>query len=252
MKLDVVMAPVLLPNGDEQQGCVCAVVDVLRATSTIITALASGAAAVYPCLSVDEARSRAGAIPGDRRLLGGEERGKSIPGFDLGNSPLEYLVPGTVVGKEIFFYTTNGTGAIRRAHSACGGPIYIAALINASAAASKIVAATLAVQAAGIAIVCSGSYGKPSAEDVFCAGLIIDHLGGMLGGNGVSTELTDAAGIAAGFAAGNRQHPSDVLGSSEHGSYLRTIGFEEDIEFASRLDTYDVVPVFDGDRISCG
>ena len=251
MKLDVVMAPVLL-DGDELQGCVCAVVDVLRATSTIITAMASGAVAVYPCLSVDEARSRAGVIPGGRRLLGGEERGRPIRGFDLGNSPLEYLAPDAVEGREIFFYTTNGTGAIRRAHSACGGPVYIAALTNASSVASKMAAAAAAAQAAGIAIVCSGSYGKPSAEDVFCAGLIIDLLSGMLGGNGVSTELTDAAGIAAGFAAGNRQRRSDVLAASEHGSYLRTIGFEEDIEFASRLDTYDVVPVFDGDRISRG
>ena len=97
MELDVVIAPTLLQE-DELQGRICAVVDVLRATSTITTALVSGAAALRPCLSIDEARSGAADLGRGQALLGGEERGERIPGFDLGNSPLEYLVEGVWKG----------------------------------------------------------------------------------------------------------------------------------------------------------
>ncbi len=246
MILDVVVAPVFVDE-DELRGSVCAVVDVLRATSTITVALANGASAVYPCLSIDEARRR--AVAGGRGLLGGEERGQFITGFDLGNSPREYLAPETVGGREIFFYTTNGTGAIRRAYAACGRAVYVAALINAASAASALASVASAGQAERVAILCSGRYGKPSAEDIFCAGLIIERVRGILGESGVSPELTDGASIAAGFAASNEHRALGVLASSEHGRYLQTIGFEEDLEFASRLDAYEVVPVFDGDRV---
>ena len=247
MRLDVVVAPTFVDE-DELRGCVCAVVDVLRATSTITVALAGGAAAIHPCLSIDEARSRADALGRESGLLGGEEMGKLIPGFDLGNSPLEYLASDVIGGKDIFFYTTNGTGAIRKAYAACGQPVRIAALINASSAAMALGAAASAGHAEGVAILCSGRYGKPSAEDIFCAGLIIDRVGRLLEQSGESSQMTDSATIASGFAAMNRHHALGVVASSEHGRYLQTIGFEDDLEFASRLDAYDIVPVFDGDR----
>jgi len=246
MILDVVVAPVFVDE-EELRGSICAVVDVLRATSTITVALANGASAVYPCLSIDEARTRAAG--GDKALLGGEERGQFIPGFDLGNSPREYLSPETVGGREIFFYTSNGTGAIRKAHAACGRAVYVAALINASSAATAMASAASAGHVERVAILCSGRYGRPSSEDIFCAGLIIERVRGILAESGASPQFADGASIAAGFAADYRHRALEVLASSEHGRYLQTIGFEEDLEFASRLDGYDVVPVFDGDRV---
>jgi phosphosulfolactate phosphohydrolase-like enzyme len=127
--------------------------------------------------------------------------------------------------------------------------VYVAALINTSSAASALASAASAGAVERVAVLCSGRYGKPSSEDIFCAGLIIERVRGILGGSGASPELTDGASIAAGFAAGNRHRALEVLASSEHGRYLQTIGFEEDLEFASRLDAYDVVPVFDGNRV---
>jgi 2-phosphosulfolactate phosphatase len=248
MKLDVAVAPSLLDKG-EVRGCCCAVIDVLRATSTIIAALANGAVAVHPCVDIAEARSAA-ARPGQEScLLGGEEKGQRIPGFDMGNSPLEFIATKAIVGKEIFFYTTNGTGAIRRAHARCARPVHIAALLNVSASSSAIVTAASAAQSRGIVIVCSGSYGKPSAEDIFCAGLIVNEVSSGLRQVDIVPRLTDGAMVAAGFAEANKGQSLNVLVSSEHGRFLQSIGFASDLEFASRINGYDAVPVFDGERI---
>ena len=137
MKLDVILTPAYAREGD-LEGCLCAVVDVLRATSTITVALVNGAAAVYPCLSAAEARRRVEKLSRSSYLLGGEEMGLRIPGFDLGNSPVEYAAPGAVKGRSVFFYTSNGTPAIRRAYTESGSSIYIASLLNMSAVAAAL------------------------------------------------------------------------------------------------------------------
>jgi len=248
MKIDVIVAPIFL-NEKAIKGCQCAVIDVLRATSTIITALASGAAEVHPCLTIDEAKKGAAKLPRDSYLLGGEDMGKNIPGSDLGNSPLEYMAADVVGGKVIYSYTSNGTGAIRKAYAGSGLPVYIAALTNISAVSSVMVKEASGGQVKEIAIVCSGRYGKPSAEDIFCAGLMVDKIGRGLRESGIGAELADGASIASGFAAANRGHGLDVLSSSEHGRFLESIGFADDLIFASRIDLYNIVPVFDGERV---
>src|SRR3954447_24007137 len=93
------------------------VVDVLRATTTIVHALAAGARAVVPCLEVEEARQRAANLPAGSAVLGGERQGLRIEGFDLGNSPTEYT-PERVAGKTVVFTTTNGTRAMLHARGA--------------------------------------------------------------------------------------------------------------------------------------
>ena len=248
MKLDLVMSPRFLEE-DTLKGCLCAVIDVLRATSTIITALASGAKEVHPCLDIEEARRGAAKMPKGTALLGGEERGERIPGFDLGNSPLEYLSADVIAGKAIYFYTTNGSGAIRKAYAGCGRPVYVAALINMSAVSSAIVKAAASGQNKGITTLCSGRYGKPSSEDNFCAGLMIDKISRGLRGVGIAPQMTDDASAATKSAAANRGHGLDVLYSSEHGRFLESLGFGDDMVFASRTDFYDVVPVFNGDHV---
>jgi len=248
MRVDVIVSPAFLEGG-ELEGSLCAVVDVLRATSTITTALTSGAAAVYPCLNVEEAKRGAAAFGRERSLLGGEEMGQLIPGFDLGNSPLEYLDADVVDGKAIYFYTTNGTGAVRRAYAGCDCPVYIAALINMSAVSSAIVGAASDGKAAGIVILCSGRYGKPSAEDTFCSGLMVRMAVNGLREFGIPPDLTDSAMVAAGFAEANEGKGLDILASSEHGCFLQSLGYAPDLDFASRLDSYNAVPVFNGERI---
>jgi len=248
MKVDVIMAPTFLKR-DDLKGCLCAVVDVLRATSTIITALASGAIEVHPCMTVEEAKSGVAKLSRDSYLLGGEEMGESIPGFDLGNSPFEYMSRDVVEGKVIYSYTTNGTGAIRRAFERSGNPAYIAALLNVSAVSSALVKKASAGKFEGISLLCAGRQGKPSEEDNFCAGLIVDALTRGLRARSIIPELNDTASNVATDAVSNRGHSLEVLRSSEHGQYLESLGFEDDLVFASRIDLYDVVPVFDGDRV---
>jgi 2-phosphosulfolactate phosphatase len=248
MKIDVIMAPTFLKK-DDLKGCLCAVVDVLRATSTIITALASGAIEVHPCKTVEEAKTSVAKLPRDSYLLGGEEMGDSIPGFDLGNSPFEYMAAEAVKGRVIYSYTTNGTGAIRKAFEKSGNPTYIAALLNISAVSSALVKTASAGKFEGITILCAGRQGKPSEEDNFCAGLIIDGLARGLRASGIVPGPSDAASTVMREAVSNRGHSLDVLRSSEHGQYLESLGFGDDLIFASRIDLYDVVPIFDGERV---
>jgi 2-phosphosulfolactate phosphatase len=245
MKLDVVVAPTFLDR-EELDGCVCAVIDVLRATTTIITALESGSIGVRPCMDIAEAKRSAAERNRGSSLLGGEEKGRQIPGFDLGNSPLEYLDTPTVAGKVIFFYTTNGSGAIRRAYEECGQPVHIAALLNMSAASSALVNSACESKARGIVILCSGRYGKPSAEDLFCAGLIVEKASRELRELGNTPRPGDVASVAMGFASVNKEQSYDIVATSEHGRFLESIGFAADLAYCSRVDTHDVVPIFEG------
>ena len=249
MKLDVVISPDALKE-DELQGYRCVVIDVLRATSTIITALVSGAEAIYPCLEIEEARRSAAMLDREQYLLGGEDKGFNIPGFDMGNSPLEYCDEALVGGKHIYFYTSNGTKAIRRAYIGSGNPVHIAALLNISAVSSIIVSTLVGDNVEGIVILCAGRYGKPSAEDLFCAGLIVGKAGNNLRQVGIVPELSDSARIASEFALAKEGASLDVLTSSEHGRFLQSIGFESDLEYTSRLDVYNIVPVFNGERVA--
>ncbi len=248
MKLDVVLSPHFLTE-NYKDNTLCVIIDVLRATTTIITALAGGAAEVRPCLDASEARQKAKSLGRQVCLLGGEEKGKRIAGFDLGNSPLEYLASGKIRNKIIFFTTTNGTLAMQRAGAINCLPVYIAALLNMSAVSSRLVDKVLSNSFSRITLLCSGLYGWPSVEDTFGAGLMANEIKQRLLQSDTGTELNDGASIAIGFAGGNEQRALEILMSSEHGRYLQSIGFSADIEFASQIDSYDIIPVFDGERI---
>lgn len=215
-----------------------------------MVALATGAAEVRPCLDAAEARKRAELLGPGLCLLGGEERGYRIPGFALGNSPLEYRDPKMVAGKTICLATTNGTAAIRRAYAKSGAPVYIGALVNVSAVARVMVEEAVAGAARCVALVCSGQDSHPAAEDLYCAGLIARQVDEGLRHAGMTPCLGDGAWSAAEFAAANQGRPLEVLAASEHGRYLQAIGFGEDLKFSSQLDVYSVVPVFDGTRVA--
>lgn len=248
MEIDVIVAPTFL---DEKsiKGNQCAVIDVLRATSTIITALANGAIGVRPCKTINEAKVSVARLPRDSYILGGEEMGENIPGFDLGNSPFEYMSKEVVEGRVIYSYTTNGTGAIRKAFEMSGNPVYIAALLNLSAVSSTLAKTASAGKFEGIKILCSGRQGKPSEEDNFCAGLIIDALARGLKACGILPRFGETASTVANDAVSKIGQSLEVLRSSEHGRFLESIGFADDLIFASRIDFYSIVPVFNGDLV---
>jgi 2-phosphosulfolactate phosphatase len=141
--------------------------DVLRASTTMITALEAGAREVIPCLEVEEARAAAAEFLPGEVLLGGERHGLRIDGFDLGNSPAEYT-PDVVAGKTLIFTTTNGTRALGRCRLA--KRVLVGAFVNATAVVQELLGADR------IFLMCAGTEGKLSRDDLLLAGFLVDRL----------------------------------------------------------------------------
>ncbi len=212
------------------------VIDVLRASTTITTALASGAEKLIPCLTVEEARQLARDRPG--ALLGGERGGERLPGFDFGNSPAEYHSE-TVSGKTVVFTTTNGTRAMTRCMGS--GRILVGAIVNREA---------LCRQVSGderIDIICAGTNGAFSLDDALGAGAIVDRLTM----DSTDWRLDDGAEICRSLwcrEAGSSGDPEQILGALKRsigGKNLLGLGMESDLGLAAQLDSFDCVPVLD-------
>lgn len=248
LALDVLMVPGLLAVKDLSRTH-CAVMDILRATTTITTAFMNGAKEVFPCLNADEARSRAGKLNLGSYLLGGEQKGLKIPGFDLGNSPLEYS-PEIVTGKTIIFSTTNGTPTMRTTYSRSKLPVYIVSLLNQGAVAKALLAEAGKLLPAKIALICSGTHGTLALEDTYCAGLIVKQIEALAKDRSITLDLADGAAIAGAFSALNKDRALIMLSTGHHGQELLELGFKADLEFAAQVDKYQVTPVFAEDRIT--
>jgi len=199
---------------------VAVVVDVLRASSTIVQALAVGYPRVVCCESVATAREL--RAPG--RVLAGETACVRVPDFELGNSPAAMASAGRR-GEELVLATTNGSPAVVAA-SRSAKRVLIGSLLNLSA-----VLAALPTDA-GVAIVCSGTNGRPALEDVYLAGRLVAALGGV---------PSDAARVAERVASGYRT-PLEALAASEDAAQLRATGQERDIAWCAREAVVEVVP----------
>jgi 2-phosphosulfolactate phosphatase len=142
------------------------VIDVLRASTCIVTALANGCEGIVPVASPEEARRRVGAL--DHALIAGERRGEPLAGFDLGNSPLEFT-RGRVGGRTVVMTTSNGTRALVAARPAHA--VGVAAFINHAAAAAWALG-----RARDVLLLCAGERGGRSLEDYVCAGMLVERL----------------------------------------------------------------------------
>ena len=215
-------------------GAVAVVIDLLRASTTIVAALASGARSVRPVVDVDGAR----AMAGPASLLGGERGGLPPEGFDLGNSPVEYT-GARVGGREIVFTTTNGTRAIETAHDA--GTILIGALMNLTSTAEY--AARRVAADAEIHLVCAGTGGEVTEEDVLCAGAFV----GALDAFGIAPRGDEAHEALRHWRAATDEPDAllRALRASRGGLNLIGIGLDRDIEDAARIDEAPVVALFD-------
>ena len=202
------------------------VIDVLRASSTITTALAHGAAGIIAVADVEEARQRAAAL-GRGALLAGERGGDAPPGFDLGNSPLEFTRD-RVADRLIVMTTSNGTRAFAAARNAAA--VGVAAFVNASAAASWA-----AQQGRDVVLICSGELGHPSLEDHACAG----WLGGLLEKEGAT--LTPAAAEARALAADYASDLGRLAVDAPHARGLIAKGRADDVAACLTLDVFAVV-----------
>lgn len=213
-------------------------IDVLRATTTITTALRSGAERVLPFETVEEALiAKRGLV--ERRpdeaskiVLGGERGGLPIEGFDFGNSP-DLYTPENVEGKTLLFTTTNGTKAIL----SCRGIVLLAGFVNAEAVVRRI----LSESAETISIVCAGTNGGFTEEDLLLAGLLVDRLTRR------SSEfaLNVQAEVAREFWRERAATPLvEALKASTGGKNLRKIGLTKDIYDAANLDAFEEVAEF--------
>ncbi len=143
------------------------ILDVLRASTTIIYALQAGAKAVIPCREIDQARSIAGQYARGEVVLGGERNGLPIDQFDLGNSPDEYT-PAMVKDKTIIFTSTNGTHALL--HARYAKAILIGAFVNAAAIIQKLLGQK------HIHLLCAGTDGQLSEDDILLAGMLVENI----------------------------------------------------------------------------
>ncbi len=195
------------------------VVDVMRATSTITQALASGYPRVLAAPGIDEARGVREALGGG--LLGGERNAVRIEGFDAGASPREFLDGRDV---PVIFSTTNGTRAILTAVQHCD-EVLLGSLLNVSA-----VARAVRERGRDATIVCAGFQGAFAIDDAYCAGRIVALVDG---------SRTDAA-VASEVIARTFPNALDGLNARTYGPP----GLEDDLAWCSQVDTVDVVPRF--------
>lgn len=234
MKLFVYHTPELTPPGLVPD---CAIaVDVLRATSTIATALNAGAEAVQVFSDIEKLIFISEEWPADKRLRAGERGGAKVAGCDLGNSPLD-CTPELMGGKRLFISTTNGTRALQRVQDSA--IVLAGAFINRQAVVNYVVAK----QPQTIWIVGSGWEGSFSLEDTACAGAITE-------------ALLTTTGLSIGELAGNdemiaaytlfKQWEKDLLKlmhHASHGQRLLRLDCHEDLKYCIEMDTLNVVPV---------
>jgi 2-phosphosulfolactate phosphatase len=195
---------------------VAVVVDVMRATSTIAQALASGYRRVYCCREVSDALALREML--GEGLLGGERKAVRIEGFDIGASPREVLEPR---GEVLIYSTTNGTRAVLAAAERCG-TVVLGSLLNLDAVAGAV--------REDCVIVCAGFQGAFALDDAYCAGRIVDLLDG---------EVTDAAKACA-ILAGSFPTAWDGIMARTYGPP----GLEEDIRFCAQENTVKLIPRF--------
>ncbi len=234
MKLFVYHTPELTP-ADQTSDCAIAV-DVLRATSTMATALAAGAEAVQVFSDMDKLMQVSEAWPAEKRLRAGERGGGKVAGCDLGNSPLD-CTPDRVEGRRLFISTTNGTRALQQVETST--VVLAAALINRGA----VVEYLAKHQPETIWIVAAGWEGSFSLEDTVCAGAIIQGLAtalhcsvGELAGN---DETIGAAALYGQW----QDRLLELFHHASHGQRLLRLDCHDDLKYCSQTDVLDVLPI---------
>ncbi len=234
------LLPSLIPPG-ALTGGVAVVLDVLRATSAMIAALAAGCERIVPCLEVEEALRVANEIGRDRAVLGGERQGLPIPGFDFGNSPSSYN-PESCGGKVVVITTTNGTKAILASETA--ETVRIASFANLSATVASVVNDPRPLH-----VVCAGTDGLVSFEDSLMAGAIV------AGVKSARVPANDSALIALWAWLDARTRLDDeggslaeLLGQGRGGRRVREIGLAADLLDVAKIDRFPLVAELDRGR----
>lgn len=236
MKVDVFFTPgEIRTDSFHQRQAV--VIDVLRATSSIVTALENGAAEIIPASSVPQAKRIAAKFKKPKVCLCGEREGKIIPGFDLGNSPSEFK-GAAVKGKTLVMATTNGTGAIAKAKSAAN--LYITSFLNLQAVADVV-----ATDSRDLVLLCAGKEEFFSLEDSVCAGMFLFRLECKK----IKMECNDQALAALALYKEWSLDLLRMMKASVHGKYLTSLGMKKDLFDCIQVNLYKNVPRMQKGRI---
>lgn len=223
MQIDVVLNPAeiaLLPQRD-LSAATCVVFDILRATSSKITALAHGVPEIYPVRTIEEALALKARMPD--AVLGGERHGERIDGFEVGNAPHEYL---DLAGRPVITTTTNGTMALR----ACEGAprVLIGAMLNLAALAGEL----RRTKPEELILVCAGTFDEFALEDAIVAGLLVAELPGA----GLSDSAQAVASIAWSYA-----EPASAVRAARNGRVLAGKGRGAEVEWCAQRSVFKVV-----------
>lgn len=240
MRVDVAFGAAMLAPSDIN-GRVVAVIDVLRASTSIATALANGARAVIPFESSEDVVTRSKAFERSDVLLAGERKMLSIPGFDLGNSPLEFTRE-AVEGKTVLMTTTNGTAAIAASNGA--RDVVIASYVNYTAVLTML--RTALRGGTDITLVCAGRERQFALEDAGCAGRYVYNVSKRL----TNVVLSDAAQACALIDRKYGDAIHKLFEASEHGRALQEAGFRDDLAACAAVDAYPVLPIYQDRQIT--
>jgi 2-phosphosulfolactate phosphatase len=237
-RLDVLFSPGEVVPG-ELAGRTAVVIDVLRASTTIIEALAAGARTIFPVASVEEASRLANTLGRGEVLLSGERKSLPVEGFDLGNSPAEFT-PERVGGKTMVMTTTNGTAAILAAQAA--DRVLVGAFTNLAA-----LAAELAQGSAEPVLICCGREGRFGLDDAVCAGRLIRMLETTL--PEVDWSMNDGARAALALSAAEPDLRA-MFAHTAAGQQIVEAGLEGDLDFCAQQDVRNAVPVLHDRQIT--
>ena len=223
------------------QGRVVAVIDVLRASTTIAAALANGARAVIPFESSEEAITRSKQLERGAFLLAGERRMLRMDGFDLGNSPLEHSAA-AVEGQTVLLATTNGTKTLLSVQGA--RDVVVASYVNLTGVSSMLRAALRG--GADITIICAGEDRQFALEDAACAGRYVHNVTRRL----ATVEVNDAALAATLLDRKYGDNLMRLFETAAHGRALAAAGFEGDLAACAAVDSFPVLPIYQDRQIT--
>ncbi len=230
MKIDVHFTPAEIHLRDLAEATVV-IIDVVRATTSIVEALANGVREVFPTASTEEAVRLASSLGREDTLLCGERKGVKIEGFDLGNSPAEYISE-SLDGKRLVMTTTNGTPAIRAADEAAR--LFVCAFTNLSAVARRV------AKDPHIVVQCAGREGGFSYDDAVCAGHLLLKIR-EFSKRKREPELNDPARAALALAQ-VIDVSTDFLRATAAGVTVEAIGLGDDLILCADVDRHDIVP----------
>ena len=237
MKLHVFFTPDELTGADIREHS-AVVIDVLRATSVIAQAIASGARTIYPAGSTEEAVRLGQNLDRSELILCGERGGLRIEGFDLGNSPLEFT-PDAVADRTLVMATTNGTPALVAASAA--RRTLAASFLNLGAVATAV------AKEDAVTMICAGRERHFALEDAVCAGMLVERLSK---GRTKKLDLNDGAIAAVALAKRFAADLDAMMRDTAAGRQLIDIGHDHDVVYCAGVDQLDVVPRLEDRRIT--